>query len=116
MVRPNQILHLIRSHPITNGPTLRMCFKVQKLREKKLSSLFREVVAMSREQEEDLTDKACSYLLEGRYPDGCSSNAKRVILRKAGTLVIRGEKVFYKKVRKHSDGKKVFQQRYCCTI
>ena len=29
---------------------------------------------MSGEQEDDLIGKACVYLLESRYPDGCSGN------------------------------------------
>jgi len=41
-------------------------------------------------EEEDLIERACTYLLEHRYPDGCSSNEKRVIRRKAATLVVRG--------------------------
>ena len=50
-----------------------------------------------------LVDKACG----SRYPDGCSSNAKRIIQRNAATLDMPGREVFYK-ARKDSDGKKVF--------
>ena len=64
-------------------------------------------MSQSGEQEDDLIDKACAYLLESRYPEGCSSNAKRIIRRKAATLVVRGGEVFYKKARKDSAGKKV---------
>ena len=68
---------------------------------------------MSGEQEDDLVDKACVYLLESRYPDGCSGNTKRIIQRKAAMLTTRGGEVFYKKARKDSAGKKVLQQLYC---
>ena len=61
-------------------------------------------------EEEDLIDKACIYLLEHRYPDGCSGNAKRIIRRKAKTLAVREEEVFYVKAKKDSAGKKVFQE------
>ena len=61
-------------------------------------------------EEEDLIDKACVYLLEHCYPEGCSGNAKRIIRRKAETLAVRDEKVFYKKARNDSTGKKVFQE------
>ena len=56
-------------------------------------------VVMSGEQEDDLVDKACVYLLESRYPDCCSGNTKRIIQRKATTLATRGGEVFYKKAR-----------------
>ena len=62
---------------------------------------------MSGEQEDDLVDKACVYLLESRYPDGFNGNTKRIIRRKAATLVTRGGEVFYKKARKDSAGKMV---------
>ena len=68
---------------------------------------------MSGEQEDDLVDKACVYLLESCYPDGFSGNTKRIIRRKAATLVTRGGEVFYKKARKDSAGKMVLQQLYC---
>ena len=70
---------------------------------------------MSGEQEDDLVDKACVYLLKSRYPDGCSGNTctKWIIERKAAMLVMRSGEVFYKKARKDSAGKKVLQQLYC---
>ena len=50
--------------------------------------------------EEDLIKRACTYLLEHHYPDDCSSNEKRIIRRKAATLVVRGGEVFYMKTKK----------------
>ena len=69
-------------------------------------------VCMNREdlvmpEEEDLIERACTYLLEHRYPDGCSSNEKRIIWRKAATLVLRGGEVFYMKTKKDYAGEKV---------
>ena len=63
---------------------------------------------MSGEQEDDLVDKACVYLLDSRYPDGCSGNTERIIRRKAATLVTRGGEVFYKK----AIGRTLLERRY----
>ena len=57
--------------------------------------------------EEDLIERACTYLLEHRYPDGCSSNEKQIIRRKAVTLVVRDGEVFYMKTKKDYAGEKV---------
>ena len=47
------------------------------------------------------------YLFDGRYPEGSTSNDKRVIRRKAATLTLRDGEVFYKKPKKNSTGQKV---------
>ncbi|KAL5491524.1 hypothetical protein EMCRGX_G016826 [Ephydatia muelleri] len=52
---------------------------------------------MCADENEDLVEKACLYLFDGRYPEGSTSNDKRVIRRKAATLTLRDGEVFYKK-------------------
>ena len=52
---------------------------------------------MCADENEDLVEKACLYLFDGRYPEGSTSNDKRVIKRKAATLTLRDGEVFYKK-------------------
>ena len=101
----------IWSRPVVCGPTLRMRWNVRTgERIARLGSWrnCRSSVYIVMPEEEDLIDKACVYLLEHRYPDGCSGNAKRIIRRKAETSAVRDEEVFYMKARKDSDGKKVF--------
>ena len=61
-------------------------------------------------KDEELIDQACVYLLEHRYPDVCSGNAKRTIRRKAETLAVRDGEVFYMKTKKDGDGEKVFHE------
>ena len=51
-------------------------------------------------EEEDLIKRVWTYLLEHRYPDDCSSNEKKIIWRKAATLVVRGGEVFYMKTKR----------------
>ena len=65
----------------------------------------REDIVMS--EKEDLIKRACTYLLEHHYPDGCSSNEKQIIQRKAATLVVRGGEVFYMTTKKDFAGEKV---------
>ncbi|KAL5479604.1 hypothetical protein EMCRGX_G023150 [Ephydatia muelleri] len=68
---------------------------------------------MCADENEDLVEKACLYLFDGRYPEGSTSNDKRVIRRKAATLTLRDGEVFYKKPKKNSTGQKeVFEVRY----
>eukprot|EP00731_Ephydatia_muelleri_P011336 Em0006g230a len=68
---------------------------------------------MCADENEDLVEKACLYLCDGRYPEGSTSNDKRVIRRKAATLTLRDGEVFYKKPKKNSTGQKeVFEVRY----
>ena len=55
---------------------------------------------MCADENEDLVEKACLYLFDGRYPEGSTSNDKRVIRRKAATLTLRDGEVFYKKTQK----------------
>ena len=62
---------------------------------------------MCADENEDLVEKACLYLFDGRYPEGSTSNDKRVIRRKAATLTLRDGEVFYKKPKKNSTGQKV---------
>ena len=62
---------------------------------------------MCADENEDLVEKACLYLSDGRYPEGSTSNEKRVIRRKAATLTLRDGEVFYKKPKKNSTGQKV---------
>ena len=57
---------------------------------------------MCADENEDLVEKACLYLFDGRYPEGSTSNDKRVIRRKAATLTLRDGEVFYKKPKKNS--------------
>ena len=57
----------------------------------------------------DLVQKACTFLSERRYPDGCSKNEKRIIRRKALKFVVRDGDLLYKKVVQGSKGKKVQQ-------
>ena len=49
------------------------------------------------EREDELVANAVDYLIERGYPEGCTSNKKRIIRRKAATLVLRDGEVFYKK-------------------
>ena len=84
------------------------CVGTCELAKEKLEKLLKQRAVMP--EEEDTIDKACVYLLEHRYPDGCSGNAKRIIRRKAETLAVRDGEVFYLKARKDSDGKKVFHE------
>ncbi|KAL5517688.1 hypothetical protein EMCRGX_G003286 [Ephydatia muelleri] len=68
---------------------------------------------MCADENEDLVEKACLYLFDGRYPEGSTSNDKRVIRRKAATLTLRDGEVFYKKPKKNSTGQKeVYEVRY----
>jgi hypothetical protein len=62
---------------------------------------------MCADENEDLVEKACLYLFDGRYPECSTSNEKRVIRRKAATLTLRDGEVFYKKTKKNSTGQKV---------
>ena len=63
---------------------------------------------MCADENEDLVEKACHYLFDGRYPEGSTTNEKRVIRRKAATLTLSdGVEVFYKKIKKNSTGQKV---------
>ena len=62
---------------------------------------------MCADENEDLVEKACLYLFDGRYPEGSTSNDKRVIRRKAATLTLRDGEVFYKNPKKNSTGQKV---------
>eukprot|EP00731_Ephydatia_muelleri_P003172 Em0001g3172a len=62
---------------------------------------------MCADENEDLVEKACLYLFDGRYPEGSTSNDKRVIRRKAATLTLRDGEVFYKKPKKNSTGQKI---------
>ena len=55
----------------------------------------------------DLLDKAYIYLTEGRYPNGCKGNEKRVIRRKAAKFVTRDGELLYKKTVRRLGGKKV---------
>ena len=106
-VRPDQKTRHIWSRPVVSGPTLRMRWNVR-TGEREVGELSKQRAVMP--EEEDIIDKACVYLLEHRYPDGCSGNAKRIIRRKAETLAMRDGEVFYLKARKDSDGKKVFHE------
>ena len=58
---------------------------------------------MCADENEDLVKKACLYLFDGKYPEGSTSNEKRVIRRKAATLTLRDGEVFYKKNQKEFD-------------
>ena len=63
---------------------------------------------MHEDENEDLVKKACLYLFDGKYPEGSTSNEKRVIRRMDATLTLRDEEVFYKKKpKKNSTGQKV---------
>ncbi|KAL5493490.1 hypothetical protein EMCRGX_G014680 [Ephydatia muelleri] len=63
---------------------------------------------MCADENEDLVEKpAYLYLFDGRYPEGSTSNDKRVIRRKAATLTLRDGEVFYKKPKKNSTGQKI---------
>ena len=63
---------------------------------------------MYADENEDLVEKACLYLFDGRYPEGSTSSEKRVIRRKAATLTLRDGEVFYKKkTKKNSTAQKV---------
>ena len=64
------------------------------------------------EQEDELVANAVDYLIETSYPEGCTSNKKRIIRRKAATLVLRDGEVFYKK---NSAGEKVLNS-FCLYI
>ena len=58
---------------------------------------------MCADENEDLVEKACLYLFDGRYPEGSTSNEKRAIRRKAATFTLRDGEVFYKKTPKKFD-------------
>ena len=62
---------------------------------------------MCEDENEDLVEKECLYLFDGRYPEVSTSNEKRVIRRKAATLTLRDGEVFYKETKKNSTGQKV---------
>ena len=61
---------------------------------------------MCEDENEDLVEKECLYLFDGRYPEVSTSNEKRVIRRKAATLTLRDGEVFYKETKKNSTGQK----------
>ena len=74
------------------------------------SKLLHESVEMQQDKIEasgDLLDKAYIYLTEGRYPNGCKGNEKRVIRRKAAKFVTRDGELLYKKTVRRLGGKKV---------
>ena len=61
---------------------------------------------MCADENEDLVEKpAYLYLFDGRYPEGSTSNDKRVIRRKAATLTLRDGEVFYQKEFDWAKGK-----------
>ena len=62
---------------------------------------------MCADENEDLVEKACLDLFDGRYPEGSNSNEKRVIRRKAATLTLRDVEVFYKKKKKKKKKKRI---------
>lgn len=68
---------------------------------------------MCADDNEDIVEKACLYLIDGRYPEGSTGNEKRVIRRKATTLTLRDGEVFYKKTKKNSAGQMVKKR---CTL
>ena len=106
LVRPDKICQHIWSAPATNGPTRSAymhAFRSVKARVA-ASETAREMCA---DENEDLVEKACLYLFDGRYPECSTSNEKRVIRRKAATLTLRDGEVFYKKTKKNSTGQKV---------
>ena len=67
-------------------------------------------------EEVDFVESAVTYILEKRYPDGSSNNAKRMIRKKASTLVVRNGEVYYLRPTKNSDGSKVHVQNKCHTV
>ena len=67
------------------------------------------------EREDELVANAVDYLIERSYPEGCTSNKKRIVRRKAATLVLRDGDVFYKKSKKYSAGEKVLNS-FCLRI
>ena len=61
---------------------------------------------MCADENEDLVEKACLYLFDGRYPEGSTSNDKRVIRRKSATLTLRDGEAFQKKPKRIRLGKR----------
>ena len=58
-------------------------------------------------RQNDLLEKAYTYITSKTYPDGASSNEKRTIRLKSAKFVVRNGELLYTKCRKKKDGEKV---------
>ena len=67
---------------------------------------------MEKAVENDLLEKAYTYITSKTYPDGASSNEKRTIRRKAAKFVVRNGELLYRKCKRMKDGEKVAKAIY----
>ena len=54
--------------------------------------------------EDDLVDKAYTYVTEVRYPEGCLPNQKRTIRKKAAKFVVGNGELMYRKYKRKTKG------------